>query len=256
MADVSIAPASSIALECCAVKTGLITGHYADNQLLLYDFLVNKRLALPGGHFSPGKLNRQLAYLTAEEINQLINRQSEIFGTESNDILRVFGILDKEDKIVISKAELDDAQLYFEWANDRVVRENSVHREPILWDEHIRWFNEKINSGNSTFYLFKTMDKRPLGQLRFEHEQKQNWINFSIDKNFRGQGLGEVVIKIAIQQLIREKPGVKEINAVVKPDNIASVRAFEHNSFQLKRTYSVNGEQYLEFKKKNHENRS
>jgi RimJ/RimL family protein N-acetyltransferase len=197
-----------------------------------------------------------LESITTEDINQLVRKQAEIFGDKNKDILKIFSTLEKEDRIVITKAGIDDAQLYFEWANDRVVRENSVHKEPILFENHIQWFKEKLNSDNSTFYLFETQDNIPLGQLRFDHEKKRNWINFSIDKNFRGQGWAEVLIKMSIQQLIKDKLGIKEINAVVKPDNIPSIRAFEHNSFQLKRTFSVQGEKYLEFKKINHENRS
>jgi RimJ/RimL family protein N-acetyltransferase len=194
--------------------------------------------------------------VTSEDINRLIRKQAEVFGDKSKDILKIFSTLEMEDRIIFTKAGMDDAQLYFEWANDRAVRENSVHKEPILWEDHIRWFKEKLNSGTSTFYLFKTQDNIPLGQLRFDHDRKQNWINFSIDKNFRGQGWAEVLIKMSIQKLINDKPGIREINALVKPDNMLSKRAFEKNSFQTKRTFSVRGEKYLEFKKMNHENRS
>ena len=61
---------------------------------------------------------------------------------------------------------------------------------------------------------------------------------------------------MAIEQIIKDKLGLKEINALVKANNIASLKAFIINSFQLERTITINNEEYLEFKKLNYEYKS
>ena len=45
-------------------------------------------------------------------------------------------------KLKLKRASLKDARLYWEWVNDKIVRENSIKRQFIEWDNHYLWFKK------------------------------------------------------------------------------------------------------------------
>ncbi len=55
--------------------------------------------------------------------------------------------------LFIRKTEHSDIKIYFNWANDKIVRDNSFHNEPIFWETHRRWFKRKLGDENSYLYV-------------------------------------------------------------------------------------------------------
>ena len=47
----------------------------------------------------------------------------------------------------LRKAQWEDMDMLFQWANDVVLRKNSFSMVPIAYEEHIAWF-KKIRGGN------------------------------------------------------------------------------------------------------------
>ena len=43
-------------------------------------------------------------------------------------------------------ADINNAHLIYQWANDPIARENSYNKEPIKYSDHLVWFKEKIKS--------------------------------------------------------------------------------------------------------------
>ena len=50
------------------------------------------------------------------------------------------------DNINLREARIEDMMIYFEWANDKEVRQNSFNQNSITLAEHKRWFSNKIAS--------------------------------------------------------------------------------------------------------------
>ena len=61
---------------------------------------------------------------------------------------------------------IEDCNLVFNLSNDPVVRENSFNTAPILYENHVKWYNKVINDSNILFYLIYD-DDHFVGQLRF-----------------------------------------------------------------------------------------
>ena len=88
--------------------------------------------------------------------------------------------------------------------------------------------------------MFATADNVPIGQVRFECLDEEvtativvlcpEAISLSVDANFRGKGIASVLIEEACAVLHKQK-GPVPITAYIKPDNAASVRAFERAGF-------------------------
>jgi spore coat polysaccharide biosynthesis predicted glycosyltransferase SpsG len=64
----AVAPASSVSLEICAVKLGLLTGMFVDNQKFVHDFLIKNNCA-----FSLGDLKS----VTVEQISSGLNELND-----------------------------------------------------------------------------------------------------------------------------------------------------------------------------------
>lgn len=66
-------------------------------------------------------------------------------------------------------------------------------------------------------------DKKPVGQIRFEYDYPHWWLNYSLAAEFRGQGLGKILVEMGIKQLVQDV-GIVSVRAVVKPENKASYK--------------------------------
>jgi hypothetical protein len=60
-------------------------------------------------------------------------------------------------------------RLIFEWANDDDVRNNAINTHKIKWNDHINWFNKKLQSPD-TFMFIGFLQDEPVGQIRFDKE--------------------------------------------------------------------------------------
>lgn len=124
------------------------------------------------------------------------------------------------DSVSFRVANEKDAKTLFDWTNDPSVRSNSLNTEPIAWEAHLNWFEEKLRSEDSQIYIFE-VGKKPIGQVRLDFKYDHWLINYSIDSKFRGKGYGKVLIR-KILDLNTFIP----LKAIVKPDNIASLKVF------------------------------
>ena len=132
--------------------------------------------------------------------------------------------------IVIREAKVADMRLFFEWANDPVVRQMAFHSEPIPWDNHVVWFRRKLDS-NAALLLLGYHGGRPVGQVRFDITNDGSAeIDISVDKEFRGKGLGKLMLVSAIEYASK-KMNVSEFISEVKEENLSSQRLFMSAGF-------------------------
>lgn len=134
-------------------------------------------------------------------------------------------------------AQLTDAQLYFDWANDPDTRQQSFNSAPISLETHTAWFTRKLADGNTLMLVFDNEAGKSVGQVRFERKPDADMpdeviISLSVDASQRGKGLGHQLIARSCE-ICREQWGEVTIHAYIKPENQASVRAFERAGFRL-----------------------
>lgn len=138
--------------------------------------------------------------------------------------------------IVLREASSADAELLYLWINDSDVRCNSFDGHHITWDEHIKWYNKKLQDKNCVIYVALTFidgEMIPVGQIRLDIENKTAKISYSIAKEFRNQGLGTSMVQ-KIELYCMQKYNIVSIYAYVKNNNIASIKVFEKCGFKHK----------------------
>jgi RimJ/RimL family protein N-acetyltransferase len=133
--------------------------------------------------------------------------------------------------MTVRKTVAADMKCYFEWANDESVRSNAFNTDPIAWETHCDWFELKLKDKNSYLYVAED-DGQALGQIRFDIDEDEAEISYSIDAAYRGRGLGVVLLEIAIKSLAQERMNIKSILAKVKTENVPSKRIFQKLGFE------------------------
>ena len=128
------------------------------------------------------------------------------------------------------EAQEEDVDLYFRWANDPVVRQNSYNPEPIKFENHTKWFKTKLSSEGSKLFVFEVLGK-PVGQFRIDHIDNAWLIDYSVDRHYRGLGAGKAIIT-HFKTSISYSDLLYPLKALVKPSNIPSQRVFEQLGFQ------------------------
>jgi len=135
-----------------------------------------------------------------------------------------------DNKWIVKSATAQDKKLYWNWANDEQVRKNSINKNYITWDNHIKWFNNKLADPKCFLYII-LYDRKPVGQVRFENEGDFARIDYSISRQFRGRRLGKKLLDRAIKEF--KKYSNQIILGEVLAENIASTKTFESLGFSM-----------------------
>ena len=147
-------------------------------------------------------------------------------------------------KLRLRDIETTDIDLLFRWANDPTVRQNAFNTEPIPYEDHRAWFVKMLADKDVQQYILCN-DNTPLGQIRLNIEDNKAVIDYSIDKEWRGRGLGAKMVLMAEEVLKTKITDVIYCVAQVKYGNAASARVFEKCGYD-----ADNQEKYIEFTKR------
>lgn len=234
--DVAICPASSISLECCATGIGLISGYTAENQLGILNGLIKHKTLVNFGDINQlSNIDIQTKFKSLiqqpEIFNDLIaNQKQMIDGKSPERLLNVFKNSVKAEQLQFRFAKEPDTDLYFKWANDKTVRENSYNTNAVVYEDHVKWFKSKLESPDCSFYLFFDTANAPVGQVRIDKSKNEVVIGISIDEAFRGKSMGITMLEKATNDYLQKHPAAT-IVAYIKVENKASYSIFKKAGF-------------------------
>jgi RimJ/RimL family protein N-acetyltransferase len=145
------------------------------------------------------------------------------------------------ERLRLRQVREDDCRLLWEWANDKEVRASAFSSDPIPWEEHVRWFIRKLHEPTCFIFIAVDNEDTPLGQVRFDVDKDgEAEIDVSIDRDKRGLGYGALLISKAVKEVIRVTH-IRAVHAFIKPNNEASMRAFERAGFKRLGVENVRG---------------
>ena len=137
----------------------------------------------------------------------------------------------------LRRAQPDDIDLLYNWANDPETRRNSFNQHVISREEHEAWFADMMSDLNRIQYILMSGDT-PVGQIRIDITGDTAEISYSIAPCERGKGYGHRIIELAKQEVEKKYPFIKTLKASVKPQNQTSMSCFVDNGFiENKRVY-------------------
>lgn len=151
-------------------------------------------------------------------------------------------------KIHFRMATIEDVDLYYKWSNDKKVRENSYQQNPVLYEDHVNWFTNKLASPNCYFFLFLNDQSNAVGQVRIDQSKGEIIIGISIDSQYRGYGLGVEMLNQACNSYLGKFPAA-EIFAYIKEENKPSYHIFKKAGFTNEKLVVAEGVKSYRFSK-------
>jgi spore coat polysaccharide biosynthesis protein SpsF len=128
-------------------------------------------------------------------------------------------------KLDIRPANEGDAKDLLDWRNHPQARKSSFNANTIQWEQHKRWFDNKLQDPLTVIYIFCSEEIK-LGSIRFEEKESGIWVSVMLNPGYVGKKLGAQLIKLATEKYIREKNPEKQIIAEVKTNNVISNKTF------------------------------
>jgi UDP-2,4-diacetamido-2,4,6-trideoxy-beta-L-altropyranose hydrolase len=232
-ADVAISAGGTTCWELAFMGLPSILLILAENQRAIAEKLATLKQAVNLGWHQDVKEKEIASTLSqvlqsAEQRAQIIKISQQIVdGEGSSKIIRNL----EANSIRLRPVIEDDCEILWQWANDPVIRSVSFSSESISWRDHVQWFTSKLCDQNCVFYIALNPDNVPIGQVRYDITQKEATISLALAESFRGKGYGSNLILLGCKKL-GQNSVIERINAYIKPDNLASIRAFLKSGFK------------------------
>lgn len=146
------------------------------------------------------------------------------------------------DTMVLVPVSHDDLDYLYDLQCINGIREFALNVETPTYEEHVEWFNNKLNDSKTNF--FKVMDYNDtIGVVRLdfllEESQKIAEISLTIDPEYAGKGYA----KRSINKIV-EDTDINTFHAVIHKMNVASQKVFLANDFKYYGSYLPNFDLY------------
>ena len=232
-ADLGVTAAGGTCRESACMGLPLVLLCLADNQRPVAEKHASRGAAVNLGDsdaVTPETIARAVGELLDDPVRREAMARAGRTLADGRGAARVVSAL-RGQLLQVRSATTDDARLLWDWANDPEVRAVSFDSEPIPWETHRRWFESKLQDEDCRILMVELSGAGPVGVVRFETEGDESTISVSVAKEFRGQGLGAETIRRGTETFLAETT-IPCVRAFVKPDNAASLRAFEAAGYQ------------------------
>lgn len=232
-ADAAITAGGSTCWELCRMEVPLLIITTAENQLALTAELNRHKAGINLGWHQD-----VTAKSICNALDQLVNKPKMRISMVKNASRLVDGKGIKRlirhirfGSVTFTPAIEKDARLLWNWVNDPEVRESAFNPESISWPDHKTWFQDLLVKTDAVQLIALDQYQSPIGQLRFNFKNTEALIDYSVDKKYRGIGLGKQIIKLGMIYIKKNHPGVTDLVAHVKKENKSSNRIFKALDF-------------------------
>lgn len=137
----------------------------------------------------------------------------------------------------------EDCDLLFEWINDTEVRQAAFNSDTILYEDHRKWFYNKLGSSLTHMFII-CVRENPVGQIRIDMGNNEGVLDYSIAKKYRGYSYGSRALEKIIVEVKERGIKINRLIGRVKIPNIQSRKAFENAGFR-----GVDKQDYIEYYK-------
>jgi UDP-2,4-diacetamido-2,4,6-trideoxy-beta-L-altropyranose hydrolase len=131
--------------------------------------------------------------------------------------------------LVLRPATPADAARLLEWRNDPAVVGFSLTGRPVTATDHAEWLAARLGRSPSRLWIAEE-GVDPVGQVRVDLEDGTGTVSIGVAREHRGRGLGSRMLR-AVVVAMEPDVEVRNLRALVHPENVASMLAFEHVGF-------------------------
>jgi len=118
----------------------------------------------------------------------------------------------------------------------------SFRSDPIPWGDHQEWYGARLADPDSLLLIAEDEEGGLVGMVRFDVRGSRALAGVNLAPERRGERLGSTVIALGTERLLGIRPDVEAVEALIKPENIASTRAFERAGYVPAANTEVEGQ--------------
>lgn len=233
-ADLAVSAAGSTCWELMFMALPSIIFVLADNQSAIARNLTDRKTVVSLGRISECTME-QINYACKSLMNDSVLRRhlsAQSIMLISGQGPSIVAEAIQRGSITLRDVTDLDCELIWHWVNDEETREASYSQAQISWSDHVRWFDSVRRQKNHRFFIADDERKKPIGQIRFEIDEKEAIISFSVSSLSRRRGYGKEILFKAVTKIFNET-NVEQVTAYVKSDNVASLGVFRKAGFDL-----------------------
>lgn len=135
------------------------------------------------------------------------------------------GAAPERTQVEFRPAKPDDAPKLLAWRNDPVTRAMSLTQHEIAADEHAAWLAKTLAADGRRLFV-AVVDGVEVGQVRLDRSGPSCWeVSITVAPASRGRRLAASLL-VGLEVEAR-RLGAKVLEAVLRPDNDRSIRAFK-----------------------------
>ena len=234
-ADVAISGAGATCWEMCFLGLPALVVDLAPNQLPIARELSRSQVAIHLGStatVTESHIATQLEALLRSAARRAAMSAQGRALIDGKGAQRVLCAL-QTSTLRLRPVEQRDCRLLWEWANEPGVRAASFSQHPIPWEDHQAWFAGKMKDRNSLILIGEDERGAAIGQFRADTssgKEKEAYIDVSLAPEARGAGCGSLLIDSGVRQVFASTTA-QSLHAFIRPENRASLRAFERAGF-------------------------
>ncbi len=230
---------STISYEYAAAGGGLLlTLPTADNQRDLNHFLREVGLALPYPA-APNVLTAAEAPRLAAQLRQAQRRYFD--GLAPQRLRQEFAALRlPAAPLRLRPVQHADSDQLLAWTNDPDTRRQSFDSTPVPLAQHEAWLTNQLAHPERYLLLLAedTGSDTAAGLIRFAVSTDNQLsatatLSYSLAPACRGRGWAAPLLLAGTRAVLAQFPQVQRVVGEVKPDNVASVRAFRRAGYAL-----------------------
>jgi UDP-2,4-diacetamido-2,4,6-trideoxy-beta-L-altropyranose hydrolase len=132
--------------------------------------------------------------------------------------------------VILRDATIHDSGLLLEWRNDPLAVHFSVSQRTVGRDEHERWFAARVEDASTRLWVAEEGGEA-VGQLRVDTRDGVGTVSIGVAPGYRGRGLGTAALTALVAE-VGSDPTIETLRALVHPENVASLVAFERAGFR------------------------
>lgn len=236
-ADLMIGAAGTTTWERCCLGLPSLLVSLADNQRENGRQIARRRAALYLGDaagVSADRIGTVLRKLAARPalIRRIARRAYDVTAGDGAERL-VLSL--HADQLQLRRATPDDCERIWRWRNDPRTRRSAFDPRPIDLAAHRNWYQGVLDNPRQILLIGTILD-REIGVLRYdmdeESAEESAEISVYLDPERHGLGLGSRLIAAGSRWIKNERPAVKDLVARIRPENAASLKAFQDAGYR------------------------
>ncbi len=247
-ADVAVSAAGTICWEMCLLGLPAILVDLAENQRPVARDLDRRGAAIylgSEGDIRPREILSKLeSLLLSSGTRSAMSRRGRSL-VDGRGAERVISAM-RSAEWRLRRAQPEDVDLLWNWANDPDVRAASFSSQVITQESHREWFGAKLANSNAVVFLAVDAGNSPVGVVRYDIEKTRAFISITLAREFRGKGHGKTILGLAVEELFRSTRATV-IDAYVKPMNEASLQLFTRSGFRREKDGIFSGQPAVHF---------